>query len=238
MSQPFTAKHFLATALALLVIAACTPADKRDTVQELEERVVLLEHKLRESESRLQAKIDELEKARGADETPNQSGQQPHDGPQPNQPEPEALKTFEPEAEPADATATPTDEAAAQPKPEPTPETAYQDALSLIRTGRSAEAKTAFEAFLARHVNHKLAPNALYWLGEAEYDMGNFNRAALTFQQVTDRFAESSKAADALLKMGRSREKLGQMDAALEAYRQVIALYPKSRAAKIARDWL
>ncbi len=117
-------------------------------------------------------------------------------------------------------------------------EVRYQRAMADLENHRYVEARTGFTAIVAQHPNHTLAPNALYWQGEAEYDLNNYNQAILVFQKVVETYPESSKVPDALLKMGRSRERLGQLDEAREEYRRVIDRYPKSRAAKLAREWL
>jgi len=225
-------RHLYRSTILLLALlaAACATQPKRDTVKELEERVVLLEHQLRESERRLEAKIQELASERAAAGTTETQAQEPASGDA--DPDPEPMETFEPETPDQPPAET------MPPAPKRTAEEAYQRALTLIRAHRSEEAKTAFEAFLNDHENHELTPNAIYWLGEAEYDLSNYNQAILTFQRVLDRFGDSNKAPDALLKLGKSRERLGQMTQALEAYRQVVERYPESRAAKIAREWL
>jgi len=51
---------------------------------------------------------------------------------------------------------------------------------------------------------------------------------------VLDRYPQSAKAPDALLKIGKTREKLGQLKQAWQDYQKVIDLYPRSRAAKLA----
>ncbi|CAM2069044.1 tol-pal system protein YbgF [Sulfidibacter corallicola] len=114
----------------------------------------------------------------------------------------------------------------------------YQEAYKHYEARRFNEAKAIYQNIAKNHADHKLAPNALYWLGEIEYDRGNYNQAILAFQKVLERHPKSHKVPDALLKLGKARERLGQLDEAREDYRRVIERYPDSKAAKIAKTWL
>ena len=114
----------------------------------------------------------------------------------------------------------------------------YQEAYKHYEARRFNEAKAIYQNIAENHADHKLAPNALYWLGEIEYDRGNYNQAILAFQKVLERHPKSHKVPDALLKLGKARERLGQLDEAREDYRRVIERYPDSKAAKIAKTWL
>lgn len=77
---------------------------------------------------------------------------------------------------------------------------AYKRALDNYHARRHEEAASVFKAIFQEHPTHPLAPNALYWHGETEYDQDHFNNAILLFQQVATHYPESTKAPAALLK--------------------------------------
>ncbi len=115
---------------------------------------------------------------------------------------------------------------------------AYQAAFSILRSGRYAEATTAFEAFLAQYPSGRFTDNALYWLGESHYAVRAFDRALPYFQQIVDRMPNSGKYADALLKIGfihHERRELDQARAVLEKLQQD---YPDTTAANLASQRL
>ncbi len=59
-----------------------------------------------------------------------------------------------------------------------------------------------FQQFLQSYPQSSLADNAQYWLGESYYVTRDFQNAAAAFQTVLDRWPDSRKAPDALLKLG------------------------------------
>jgi len=59
-----------------------------------------------------------------------------------------------------------------------------------------------------------LADNAQYWLGEAYYVNKSFPEAQASFQRVVDRYPQSRKRPDALLKIGFCQYEAKQWDLA------------------------
>ncbi len=113
----------------------------------------------------------------------------------------------------------------------------YKQALQAYFDGKAAEARQGFGAFLEKGADDKLAPNAAYWLAEVTYRESAYEAAQQQFAKIVERYPKSGKAADALLKVGKCQEQLGKVDEALESYRKVIALYPGSAAAELAKSW-
>lgn len=58
------------------------------------------------------------------------------------------------------------------------------------------------------------------------------------FQKVLDRYPQSAKAADALLKIGYCQYELKQWDAAAASFNGVIAKYPNTTPARLAEGRL
>ncbi|MDE2460862.1 MAG: tol-pal system protein YbgF, partial [Gammaproteobacteria bacterium] len=83
-----------------------------------------------------------------------------------------------------------------------------------------------------------LVPNAEFWMGEAHYQMSDFQGALVNYQAVVQGYPNSNKAPDALLKLGYSQYELGQYSAARKTLGNVIRQYPKSNVAKLAQQRL
>jgi tol-pal system protein YbgF len=107
-----------------------------------------------------------------------------------------------------------------------TPEAQYQAAFALLRQAKYPEAEGAFKAFLQRFPDGPLAGNAQYWLGETFYVRGDFQNAAVAFAQGYQRYPDSSKAPDNLLKLSMSLSELGRAADACAALNQLQAKFP------------
>jgi tol-pal system protein YbgF len=120
----------------------------------------------------------------------------------------------------------------AAPKPTGSERSRYNQALSLLKAKRYAQAESAFRAFLMDFPNGTLSPNARYWLGESLYARGDFQGALAEFSQGARDFPTSGKAPDCLLKMAYSQSKLGDSPAAMESLRVLLENYPDSNSAQ------
>ena len=80
----------------------------------------------------------------------------------------------------------------------------YRIAFERLKQRQFKLAIKGFEAFLTNYPNSTLAPNARYWMGEAAYGNGAFQRAANEFEKVLGQYASSPKVDDASLKLGYS----------------------------------
>jgi tol-pal system protein YbgF len=83
-----------------------------------------------------------------------------------------------------------------------------------------------------------LADNAQYWLGEAYYVNRTYSEAQIAFQRVVDKYPQSRKIPDALLKIGFCRYEMKLFDSAKAVLEQVVSQYPDSPSAKLARERL
>ena len=128
---------------------------------------------------------------------------------------------------------TPGPAAAGQPGPG-ADQTAYNQAFDVLKGGKYADAITAFRQFLQVYPQSSLADNAQYWLGESYYVTRDFQNAAASFQTVLDRWPDSRKAPDALLKLGYTQAELGRTAQARTTLTSVSTRYPGSDAANLA----
>lgn len=132
--------------------------------------------------------------------------------------------------------ATPVPSARPSTAPVRTEQNAYDMALGLYRTGRFAQAETAFRAFLEAYPNSRLTPNALYWMGETFYSRGMFSDAIFAFKDVQARFPRHAKTPDSLLKTALAYSKLGDSQNAGLHLAVLKEDWPKSEAATRAKQ--
>jgi len=123
-----------------------------------------------------------------------------------------------------------------QPETAPgSPEAEYQAAFNLLKDGKYDEAAVALQAFQARNPQHELAPNALYWLGEAHYVRRDFPAALAAFEGMLRDYPGTRKAPDALLKAGYCQIEMKQTGAARATLGRVVQEFPDSPAAAEAQ---
>lgn len=114
----------------------------------------------------------------------------------------------------------------------------YQEGVHLVLNGKPLEARNKLTEFLKNNSSDKLAPNALYWIGETYYSEKNFAQSILKFKEVSRRFPKANKVPDAMLKIGLAYGKLGDKENAAFYLRTLIDEYPKSDPAQIGKSRL
>lgn len=115
------------------------------------------------------------------------------------------------------------------------PEGEYQAAFNLLKDGKYDEAALALREFLARHRQHELASNAMYWLGEAHYVRRDYPAALAAFEGVLKDYPGARKSPDALLKAGYCQYELQRYGPARTALTRLVQEYPDSPAAAEAK---
>jgi tol-pal system protein YbgF len=118
------------------------------------------------------------------------------------------------------------------------PEAEYQAAFDLLKDGRYDEAEAALGEFATRYPQHELAPNAMYWLGEAHYVQRDYPAALAAFETVLRDYPGTRKSPDALLKAGYCQHELKQFGPARALLTRVVEEYPDTQAAADARERL
>jgi tol-pal system protein YbgF len=119
-----------------------------------------------------------------------------------------------------------------------TPDEQYQYAFGLLRQANYVEAEQALRAFIERNPTSPLAGNAQYWLGETYYVRGDYQNAAVAFAEGYQKYPDSGKAPDNLLKLGMSLGEIGAKADACTALGQLDKQFPgapaniKERAAR------
>ncbi len=121
-------------------------------------------------------------------------------------------------------------------QPVPTSE-AYKEAMTHIAKKNYAQAVPLLETVLKNDKNPVTRGNAYYWLGEAAYAGGEYEKAIDQFKHAFS-IKSSTKADDALLMMAESYRKLGNNDEAKKTYTKLIQTYPQSEFVARARKML
>ena len=111
---------------------------------------------------------------------------------------------------------------------------AYRAAREEYRAERLERAAGMFAEILAVAPENDLADNAQYWLGECQYDQGDFPRAVAAFRRVLT-YPETEKSDDAHLKIAYCYEKMSDPEAALRALEELLREYPRSEYTEQAR---
>lgn len=115
---------------------------------------------------------------------------------------------------------------------------AYQKAFDLLRELRYEQATSAFRDFLKAYPDGRYAHIAQYWLGEASYAQRKFDEAIKDYQDLIDKFPNSPKRAEAMLKIGYSWNELKQPAKARPVLQGLVQEFPNSTEAGQARNLL
>lgn len=104
----------------------------------------------------------------------------------------------------------------------------YETAYGYLMQRDYTAAQAAFEDFLTRYPQDSLAGNAQYWLGEAHFVRGEYKAAASSFLKGYQNYAGNARAADSLLKLAMSLDRLGQKDAACSSFGELSSRFPNA----------
>jgi tol-pal system protein YbgF len=104
----------------------------------------------------------------------------------------------------------------------------YETAYGYLMQRDYTAAQSAFEDFLGRYPQDSLAGNAQYWLGEAHFVRGEYKAAASAFLKGYQNYAGNARAADSLLKLAMSLDRLGQKDAACSSFGELSTRFPNA----------
>jgi tol-pal system protein YbgF len=114
----------------------------------------------------------------------------------------------------------------------------YEAALNQFKAGKYKDAAAGFGAFVQKHPDSSLAPNAQYWLGNAWYAQRDCKRAIEAQSVVTTKYADSTKAPDAWLAISTCQQEMGNPTGAKRSLETVLTKYPGTPAADTARERL
>jgi tol-pal system protein YbgF len=112
----------------------------------------------------------------------------------------------------------------------------YEDAFARFRESDYRGAIDRFRSFLQNQPSSDYADNALFWLGESYFRVGDFEQAVLTFEDVAKKYPGGNKVPDALYRQGLALLELGRRDgqidtygpAARQVFQRIVDEYPQS----------
>jgi outer membrane protein assembly factor BamD (BamD/ComL family) len=96
------------------------------------------------------------------------------------------------------------------------------------------EAIITYREFIARFGKHPLAPIIRHSLGYVLEEKGQLKEAVEQFEKIANAPESTYLKAQVKLDTGRCYEKLGQLNSAVAAYKDVIGSFPESSCAKMA----
>ena len=112
----------------------------------------------------------------------------------------------------------------------------YDEAFALFGQGRYPDAIDRFRGFLQNYPSSDYADNALFWIGECHFKLGDYERSVLSFEDVVKRYPEGNKVPDALYRQGIALLEIGRRNdeeeiyrpAAREIFERIVKQYPNS----------
>jgi tol-pal system protein YbgF len=106
----------------------------------------------------------------------------------------------------------------------------YDEALKFLRKSEYDKAESALKAFIAGNKDSDLLSNAYYWLGESYYARENYESAAVNFLKGYQGWQKGNKAADNLVKLAMSLDKLKKKKEACTTFDKVLKEFPDAEA--------
>ncbi len=124
------------------------------------------------------------------------------------------------------------------PVPGGTDQENYQAAFDLLKAGQYEQASEALTQFIVVFPASALLDNAQYWLAETHYVAQRYPDALVEFAKVIERYPDSRKIPDALLKIGYCNYELEDWNESRAALSRVVKDYPETTPARLANQRL
>jgi tol-pal system protein YbgF len=114
----------------------------------------------------------------------------------------------------------------------------YQRAMQLYRDGQSEQSIQGFRDFLRGNPKSPLADNAQYWIGEAYFAQGDYNRSIIELNEVLLKYPQGDEVPAALLALATAFSTSGDKIDAKLVLQKLISDHPNSEEARIGRQQL
>lgn len=114
----------------------------------------------------------------------------------------------------------------------------FQNALNLVQRTEYAKALPLFQQFLQQYPKSPHKPEALFWIAECRYALGDFSQSIKDYQKYVLTYPKSDKAPMTVLKQGDAFLHLNMTNEAKVFFKKVIQDYPNSEEAAQARGKL
>jgi tol-pal system protein YbgF len=103
-------------------------------------------------------------------------------------------------------------------------------AIDAYKAGQYAAAEEQLKAFLAANAAHRLAPDAIFYLGETYMQRSRPREAAEQYLKLSTDFAKSPRAPEGMMRLGQSLAMLGNAEQACATFAEVGKRYPSASA--------
>ena len=114
----------------------------------------------------------------------------------------------------------------------------FNVAVRQFNRGSVTTARRAFERFLQQYPNHRLAPDAHFYLADVLVQEDRLEEAVDAFLEIPELFPTAERVPQALYRAGLLRADLGDTEEARELLERVVNSYPDSGAAILAEERL
>ena len=114
----------------------------------------------------------------------------------------------------------------------------FEAALAIFRTGKFAEANTAFAGFIRQYPRSGYVPSARFWLGNAQYAAREYKEAIGNFRLLMSGSPGHARAPEAALSIANCQIELRETRAARKTLEDLLRAYPQSEAAVAAKERL
>ena len=114
----------------------------------------------------------------------------------------------------------------------------FEAALAVFRSGKFAEAGTAFNAFVRQYPRSGYVPSARFWLGNAQYATREYKEAIGNFKSMLAEAPTHARAPEAALSIANCQIELKDARAARKTLEDLVRAYPQSEAAGAAKERL
>ena len=106
------------------------------------------------------------------------------------------------------------------------PREQFNSAVEAYKKGQYADAEAQLKAFLAANTAHRLAPDAIFFLGETYLQRSRPREAAEQYLKLSTDYGKSSRAPDGMMRLGQSLAMLGNSEQACATFAEVGKRYP------------
>ena len=112
----------------------------------------------------------------------------------------------------------------------------YKFAMNILKSGDFEKAEIAFKEFVDAHAKHELAGSAQFWYGETFYIRQLYEDAAVAFLDGYQKYPNSPKAPENLLKLGVTLAELGETEQGCKMIANLKKAYPKTDASILQKS--
>ena len=112
----------------------------------------------------------------------------------------------------------------------------YKYAMNIMKSGDFEKAEIAFKEFVDTHSKHELAGSAQFWYAETFYIRQLYDDAAVAFLEGYQKYPNSPKAPENLLKLGVTLAELGEIDQGCKMIMNLKKAYPKTDASILQKS--